>query len=499
MMMEHCSKAGSTVQFTTPNYRLVTTPRLEWAVVVDGETSLPEDHMLHGCTLRPIDELTKIDVAVKAGLTRVEVIALVLYTGPMYAIYNPILRRYPVEIYERFRDGDNLFTTTISVLVSAVQKVARSVPIPEGTKLYRGLGGLMDLPDSFFHGDEDGCKGFTEWAFMSTTANKEVALQYSGAQLGRPKAMVMVIEPNAVDRGACIKDFSQYPVEVEYLWLPCSFVQPMGDVSLAIVPQGVVTLVPVRVNANLKTETVEQLVDRKKTTHLTAFRTAIDDLKRELEEISKSDEAEARLERDPSRLQERNQTVPDLVNSILAQCHTVLSRHQQQPSSKFADDAMFRALVCEMLDVHAWGKQKMASWLHDPSAMICFVQLESLRLCHRQYLGYLKQSILTATDDDVKRGLALDFLKAKGLIQSRVDETNEAGEVVIISASADGWTAEDMQVLIIAGGDVNTTHVDNMTPMLCAARLGHLECLRELLQLGLTLIGVEMMARHPYC
>lgn len=38
-----------------------------------------------------------------------------------------------------------------------------------------------------------------------------------------------------------------------------------------------------RVNANLKTETVEQLQGRKKTMHVTAFRMAIDDLRRSLQ------------------------------------------------------------------------------------------------------------------------------------------------------------------------------------------------------------------------
>ena len=54
-----------------------------------------------------------------------------------------------------------------------------------------------------------GCRGFAEWAFMSTTADKSVAVQYSGVKEGRPKAMVLVITVSAVDRGACISDFSQ--------------------------------------------------------------------------------------------------------------------------------------------------------------------------------------------------------------------------------------------------------------------------------------------------
>ena len=67
----------------------------------------------------------------------------------------------------------------------------------------------MDLPEIFWKGDSNGCKGFTEWGFLSTTGNKQVAIQYSGADKGRPKAMVLEIETNAVDRGACIREFSQ--------------------------------------------------------------------------------------------------------------------------------------------------------------------------------------------------------------------------------------------------------------------------------------------------
>ena len=34
----------------------------------------------------------------------------------------------------------------------------------------------------------------------------------------------------------------RYPSEVEYLWVPCSFVQPMGDPTIEIVQEGVVTM-----------------------------------------------------------------------------------------------------------------------------------------------------------------------------------------------------------------------------------------------------------------
>ncbi len=78
-----------------------------------------------------------------------------------------MLRRFPKELYEKM----GTFTTTIFVLVSAVQKVARVMKLPEGIQLYRGMGGLMDLPPHFFHADAQGRKGFVEWGFMSTTSD----------------------------------------------------------------------------------------------------------------------------------------------------------------------------------------------------------------------------------------------------------------------------------------------------------------------------------------
>jgi hypothetical protein len=105
-------------------------------------------------------------------------------------VYNLILRRYPREQYDRYKDGGNLFPTTIAALVSAVVKIARVTKLPPDLELYRGLGGLADLPASFFKADDNGCRGYTEYGFMSTTSSKATALQYSGAREGRPKPMV---------------------------------------------------------------------------------------------------------------------------------------------------------------------------------------------------------------------------------------------------------------------------------------------------------------------
>mmetsp|Transcript_39865 Transcript_39865/g.106431 ORF Transcript_39865/g.106431 Transcript_39865/m.106431 type:complete len:105 (-) Transcript_39865:13-327(-) len=89
-------------------------------------------------------------------------------------MYNVVLRQFPEDEYERLvkqAQEENPFSTTIFVLVSAVRKIARVMKLPPGLKLYRGLGGAVKFPKSFYKADQHGCRGFTEWGFMSTTAN----------------------------------------------------------------------------------------------------------------------------------------------------------------------------------------------------------------------------------------------------------------------------------------------------------------------------------------
>jgi hypothetical protein len=68
----------------------------------------------------------------------------------------------------------------------------------------------------------------TDWGFWSSTKNRKVALDFSGLRENKPNPMILEFRPTAVDRGASVQDFSQYPGEEEILYLPCSYVQPNG-------------------------------------------------------------------------------------------------------------------------------------------------------------------------------------------------------------------------------------------------------------------------------
>jgi hypothetical protein len=86
MVAEHCTKEGSQFEFETPNYAIKSTPYREWRLVVGEEKDLPELDMRFGRRIPDIAELMTLDVAKRAKLIKAEVIAVVLYTGPMVII-----------------------------------------------------------------------------------------------------------------------------------------------------------------------------------------------------------------------------------------------------------------------------------------------------------------------------------------------------------------------------------------------------------------------------
>ncbi len=83
--MEHCTGKGCLEYYVTNNYKIRTCPLDEWYLTVlhDLSKATSPEATAHNRRFVPIAELMQVDVATQAGLTRHEVIAVVLYTGPM--------------------------------------------------------------------------------------------------------------------------------------------------------------------------------------------------------------------------------------------------------------------------------------------------------------------------------------------------------------------------------------------------------------------------------
>ena len=365
-------------------------------------------------------------------------------------VYNGILRRFPKELYDVFAKSDNRFSTTIFVLVSAVQKLSRCMNIPAGMMLYRGLGGPLELPDSFTTADENGCKGYCEFGFMSTTADRKVAVQYSGVKDKKPQASIMEIRPNAVDRGADISDFSQYPGEKEFLFVPMSYVQGQGRCRVEVGPGGgVLKVISVGVNINLKTETVEQLTSKKRSMHVAAFKAVIDETKQWMQAYAEENgRAQARAATDKEYGQ-YGWDISLLISKTLEQMQAIKDADSKLLDGDYVNDLKYKALVARMLSSQEWAKQKLWLWLENEETDIRANGRTELKSAHRQWLSFLKQRqhAVAAAGSVQRKAAAVKILQCKGLMVTEDASAEEAdGEPLIYAAAADGWALEDVKV-----------------------------------------------------
>ncbi len=85
MRDEHCARFDSDEPFETNNYKITTTPRQEWGIVVNCDVSKAD--MRAGRRIPDISELMQLQIAIDSKLTDYEVIAVVIYTGPMVSTH----------------------------------------------------------------------------------------------------------------------------------------------------------------------------------------------------------------------------------------------------------------------------------------------------------------------------------------------------------------------------------------------------------------------------
>ena len=191
MYNEHCLNSQSSKQFTAWNagHEIKTTPEREWLFVVgrDGldksswtfdveraEPVVEEGMMVEGRNAEKLAALLRSPEVERSHVTVAEIVALRLYTGPMYVKYNAVLRGMAVATA-----GGTIYSSTVHLICSGLHKLSRVSELPKEMKLYRGNGG-MALPSSFLEPDASGCAGGTEPAIMSATPDRSVALGYSG-------------------------------------------------------------------------------------------------------------------------------------------------------------------------------------------------------------------------------------------------------------------------------------------------------------------------------
>jgi hypothetical protein len=383
-------------------------------------------------------------------------------------IYNAILRKAPLDLFEKFRVAGNLFATTIHVLQSAVVKIARNTKIPSNLVLFRGLS--VNFPSRFYKADKNGCRGYAEWGFMSTTANRDIAVMYSGIREGKAAATVLQIKTSSVNRAAGIESYSQYPQEREYLWVPLSYMQPDGAQILEVSKYGVILTINVDVSSNGTATTTEDLLEKKKQLHIKAFESLVDGLKLELQNhVAKLPKLQDRAEK--------------MIDSIMKGAEEasgvehVLSKHKALAADKYTDAVTFKRLNEEMLEARTFALSKMKFWFVGKDGDQYVMSLQP-RTSHRLLIA-LRRRMITSHSHALEYQLLCEL---QGLVSNSVDETNELGETRLIQAAADDASPNALRLLIKARADVDAAAPDGNTAVFRAAQYGNSDCLRVLIE-----------------
>ena len=416
-------------------------------------------------------------------------------------VYNAVLRQAAGNaIFQFFKQNRNLFPTSIHVLQSAIVKIARKTKVPAGLVLYRGIS--MDFPKQFYKTDENGCKGYAEWGFMSTTSDRKVAIMYCGVRDGKRSAKVIQIRPSSVDRAACIHEYSQYPGEREYLFVSLSFLQPEGVMMVEATSYGLIHTMDVRVNANGSAATTEVLLGRKREAHLKAFETIVEELKVELESVWTAGKGE-------NVGKERAKRV---IECILQDVNGRLEEHRKKEAGEYADSGEFKRLNEQMLDTRRFARAKMDLWLvgGDVDRDLYFGPLRPLRTCHRLLVALRQTAIDKAVDGKAKAESALALCVIRGVVRTSHAETNELGETPLMQAAADDANPNVLRLLLCARADINWATKEGFTAIYRAAQYGNSDCLEVLvaaegadidkaIQSGFTPVSVAAQNGHAHC
>ena len=457
--------------------------------------------------VRTLSDLMADPLVVSAGLREEEVLALVLYTGPMFIKYNTVLRGFPEEGINALKG--NKYTTTIYCIVSGIIKLSKVMRLPDNRMVYRGLGGL-ELPEAFTTPDECGIRGGVEFAMMSTTLDRRVALQYAGQET----PTIFEINLGAIDRGASLTFLSQYPAEEEILLPPRSYLEVVGGMSRREAGEDgrMFRIVSLKVNANATSSTIEQIEARRKDILVSAGENALHDIRSRLDSVVASSRvADFLVHNSFANLYMHHVKLAD---AIVREAEAWVERYREKEPSWFADEAQYSLSVRELSGLERMALGKFEYWLGGGSgggnqsggdALIAEPMEQVARKAESEMMQKLQklQKLLREgpeSDDEngypsKARDLALELCKKRGVVIHGAEEKNDMGEEPIVASWARG-DVHNLRLLLVAGSRIDSvSDGDGSTALHRACMMGHLEYAKALVEVGADMLKRDSKGR----
>ena len=213
----------------------------------------------------------------------------------------------------------------------------------------------MKLPDRFWHKNE--FQGGVELSLMSTTANRDIALHYSKGQA----ATIFEVEVGRVDIGGQLSFLSQYKLEDEYLVGPFACLEVKGTPRIEITPHGQVTVVPLRMNVNLKSLTCEELLERRKNLHIAMILHMQEELFRNLSDVSQCMQEQECQSTSSNEVQHKRLPVylDSLISAIKKEFREIVRFQGRVKCEQYNDNEEYKKLVENAIQCNLWAKNKI--------------------------------------------------------------------------------------------------------------------------------------------
>ena len=156
-------------------------------------------------------------------LQTAELIALRLYSGPMYKRkYSAVLRSSLRPAATEILNG-NTYAQTCHQINAAVLRLGK---VSQAQTIYRGVGGFLD--ESVFKPNEYGITGIVDFSLIAATTDEATAVRWATEAGTRTGGGTVFAIHMTTDRGADVGDFSTYPELRECVLPACIFCEITG-------------------------------------------------------------------------------------------------------------------------------------------------------------------------------------------------------------------------------------------------------------------------------
>jgi ankyrin repeat protein len=446
-----------------------------------------------------------------AKLTKEELIAVRLYTGPPFMKFNTVLRMCGGSLPESMTEHlcGNKYVTSIHTCVSGIIKLSTVSCIPAARVVYRGMTG-MRLPTKFWVANQWGARGGVELAFLSTTTKREIAIQYIGT--GKAVPTIFEIEVGMIDKGGSVSFLSQFPGEDEILMPPRSNIEVTGTPRLVATDKGQVLVIPARINANLKVKTIEETQAQRKNLHMSLVQNVVREVKRDVRDLQSSTKFRERTEMDATK-----SSVGHMVESVIEECEKLLQMHDDKSTDWFNTDSNYDKILGEAISLKSHAMGKLKYWLENKEVWAQDHGKRTLLQCSRLSYGKLLAAFWDCKESGDTAGaqaLAKQMCQREGFMVEASDEVDDNGEMPLHAAAANGIVRavrllldagadtdllddegnnalmlacsggifEVAQVLLDAGTDPNASNYGGCTAVKLAAEFGHVRCIQRLIK-----------------